>query len=212
MYHIIYLLIYTWSNDIGTQWHAIGKYKDNKDTIVSFDYVADKVWRTGAEKRQKEKNLPTLEEPNYETFVKHEYEEGVKYFKPDSIFPNFGFENTYYYRKKIFAEMVTNQISDYQLKSLKGPISLPRYMYSPHDCDIDMDLHYNWRKTSKYPLGKMDQPIKNMWEQRDHEVNRDVKNLPAMCMEYAEYVANLPVRLNDLDHFPGINNIVRNRN
>ena len=171
------------SNDIGTQWHAIGKYKDNANEIVSFDYLTDKIWRIGAEKRKKEKNLATLEEPNYETYVKYEYEEGVKYFKPDSIFPNFGFENTYYYRKKKFAEIVTNQIADYQLNSLKGPLLLPRYMYSPHDCNIDMDLHYNWRKKSKYPLFVPKQVVTNLDEKRDYEVNYELKNLPAMCME-----------------------------
>ena len=175
--------------DAATYYHAIGKARSTTGHIWSFNYLMHRIWELGAKERGET-------EPNWQTFVEWEYEQGRRAFvKP---YPNGGFENSLYFRKVEFSEMIAKQMSEEQLAAHQGKLPLRRTSYDWDDCGKEMAFHMKWRKehAAEFPLDALDQADETDWE----KVNRGkVSNYPKMCMEYVDAVANVPIHLSDME-------------
>ena len=177
---------------LATFYHAVAKPTSKSQSsghIFSFNYLMHRIWELGANERNEN-------EPNWKTFVEWEYEQGRKAFvKP---YPNGGFENSLYFRKAEFSEMIAKQMSEEQLAAYQGKLPLRRTSYDWDDCGKEMAFHMKWRKehAAEFPLDDSDRVDETDWE----KVNRGkVSNYPKMCMEYVDAVANVPIHLSDME-------------
>ena len=180
-------------------YHAVAKSKSHSTGhIWSFNYLMHRVWELGAKARGET-------EPNWKTFVEWEYDQGRRAFvKP---YPNGGFENSLYYRKVGFSEMIAKQMSEGQLAAYQGKLPLRRTLYDWTDCGKDLSFHVKWREeqAAEFPLDTTNQ-TQPLWD----KVNRAlVSNYPKMCMKYLEAVANTPISLSDME-LPDLDVLERN--
>lgn len=196
---------------VGVFYHHVGKtIEEDTKLQISFDLLAHRIWEIGARNRMEISKATKLETPNREKFVKWEFEEGIKAFT--SPIPHFGFENSLYYKKKLFAESVSRQLTMNQNQNF---LVIPRFNYSQSDCEVDRYFHYNWRSNNmRYPLHKSTTAeIKEYSEEflYENEINSGFDNLVAMCMEYHVAVVNAPININNLSGFSGIDKRVMER-
>ena len=161
-----------------TYYHHVAKTTANAGNVWSYNYLMHRIWELGAEARGET-------EPNWKTFVEWEYEQGRKAFvKP---YPNGGFENSLYFRKVEFSEMIAKQMSEEQLVAYQGRLPLRRTSYDWNDCGKEMAFHIKWRKehAAEFPLDDSGQTDETDWD----KVNRGkVSNFPKMCMPYSSGV------------------------
>ncbi len=103
--------------------------------MYSHDYVQHRIWQIGANTRGE-----TV--PNMTAYIQHEFEEGVKAYLPP--YPTAGFENSLFFRKVQFSEVMAKQIPEEQLKTLsKMPIR--RSSYGPGECQkVGPTLRLDW--------------------------------------------------------------------
>jgi hypothetical protein len=134
--------------------------------------------------------------PDPKVFQLSEYNEGVKQ-QPRSL-PVAGFENSLYYRKIMFSEVLAGQIPEHQLKTIKN-FPIRRTWFNKHDCAAELDFHLAWRNAStEFPLinAKRDpnNPNDYIWW-----TVRDSPHYPKMCALYLQAVMNTPISIQDLN-------------
>lgn len=71
-------------------------------------------------------------------FIQYEFNEGVQAYLPP--YPTAGFENSLFFRKLQFSEVMAKQIPDEQLKTLPN-MPIRRSSYGPGECQ-KVTLHY----------------------------------------------------------------------
>ena len=190
--------------DRGIFYHAVGKNSDPSGKVYSHDYIQHRIWKLGADARGEQ-------QPNLTAFIQHEFEEGRKAYLPS--YPSAGFENSLFYRKVQFSEMVARQIPEEQLKQLSN-VPIRRTSYGPGECVKEMQFHLQWRTSTtegaKYPLTTVSGQLARAKDANYQRVKVPYELEPKMCAEYLEAIANTPIHLSNLS-LPALENLIRHR-
>lgn len=186
--------------DSGVFLHAVGKSNDHETgEVYSHNYLMHKVWEVGAKKRGEKT-------PNMTAFIQYELEEGKKAFLPP--YPTAGFENSLFFRKVQFSEVMAKQIPDEQLKTLSN-MPIRRTSYGPGECQKEMKFHLEWRAKSAFPLNPIPAAM-NKQKDANYQRTKDASHEPKMCAQYLEAIANTPIKLADLS-LPALDDLIRLR-
>jgi hypothetical protein len=129
----------------GTFFHHIGMERshDREGRTIYQNDAMQMIWEYGATRRGET-------EPNPHTWIEFERAEGVASFTES--YPEAGFENSLFYRKQQFSEMMARQMPEHQLEKLTN-FPLRRTDFKPADCQAEMAFHVKWREsTQEFPL------------------------------------------------------------
>jgi hypothetical protein len=179
----------------GVYYHGVGRDKGPDGQLICQNDILKEIWEHGAKERGETK-------PNIETFIKSEAELGLKHRQ--APYPATGFENSLFYRKVQFSQVVKTQLTEQQAKDIKG-LPIRRTDFGKSHCQIEMDFHLKWRRehSDKYPLRQVTLSTVGGSADRLRDeyhywqiVNSE--NQIKMCAEYVEAVSNEPVHLSDL--------------
>ena len=132
----------------GTFYHHISMERshDREGRTIYHNDAMQMIWEYGAKRRGET-------EPNPHTWIEFERAEGVASFV--GTYPAGGFENSLFYRKVHFSEMMARPMPDHQLKNL-SKFPLRRTDFKREDCQKEMDFHLAWRETvPEFPLNEV---------------------------------------------------------
>lgn len=90
----------------GTFWHGVGKGHDAQGDVVWANDMMQTIWNNAA----KESSWST---PDAHTFMQYEIKKGIEEALPS--YPSAGFENSLFYRKMQFAEVMVKQMPEAQI-------------------------------------------------------------------------------------------------
>ena len=115
-------------------------------------------------------------------FKKQEREQGRIRDMSNHVYPNGGFKNTMFYRSLTYNNAIASQIQEgQQSKLFQADVS----DYLPESCLSDKTRFTTW---------EADHP---RWAKAEHVDQVGVVDQQAEeCLEYTEYIANIPVKFN----------------
>ena len=190
----------------GVYYHAIGKQKDPKGQLILQNDMMQTIWEHSIKATGSD---PSKAIPDPKIYQSFEYNEGVKQYQKS--FPIAGFENSLYYRKVQFSEVLASQMPEHQLNTIKDKFPIRRTWYSKKDCEAELNFHVQWRNSSKeFPLNKArfdpGNPNDYLWW-----TIRDTSHYPKMCAQYLEAIVNSPISLQDLNLPISLDDLERKR-
>ena len=192
--HDIGLGIFTWVHSIPYIVVAMGKYdgyrvdegsvfeEENYSAIwhkafnqgMKYDELFELIWRRGGVTHNENRTF------NIKEFRKQEQEQGRVRDMANHLYPNGGFKNTIFYRNLSYNQAIASQIQEGQQSKFFQTDVID---YGPDNCLSDKALFDAW---------EADHP---RWAKAEH-INQVgvVDQQPEECLEYSEYVSNLPVK------------------